>query len=295
MNPLTRSAWLPALLLGALLPAATPAQTARAEADEPRAFGYTVGDLVQRRVRLELPAGQRLDPASLPAVGGRGKPLELRSVMLQGDELTLVYQVFLSPPEARTLEMPPVTLSITGGPRVEELRVDAWPVTVAPLMPPEVSPRRGLGELRPDAPAPLIDTSAARRRLAVYTGIAALLLLYLAHVYLALPWWARQRRPFGLAWRALGSLPAAPTTEQRREAWERVHGALNHTAGEVLFEPGLERFIAAHPRFERLRGELQQFFRRSRAEFFGGAAAADDGAWLRTFCRECRDVERGSA
>lgn len=284
-----------ALLLTGLLPLPAEAQTASVRADEPRAFGYRVGDLVERRVQLDLPAGRQLDPTSLPPVGGRGKPLELHSVVLGGDELRLVYQVFLSPREVRTLEMPPLALRITGGPRVEELRVDAWPVTVAPLAPADVSPRRGLGELRPDVAPPQIDTRAARQRLAAYAGVAALLLLYLAHVYIGLPWWARQRRPFTLAWRTLERLPATPTPEQQRDAWALVHGALNRTAGEVLFEPGLDDFIRAQPRFQTLRAELQQFFQRSRAAFFGGAAGPDDGAWLRNFCRRCRDVERGSA
>lgn len=290
---------------------------ARVTADKPRAYGYFVGDLVERHVALDLPAGTALDPASLPAVGGRGQALELRSVRVEGHDLRLVYQVFLAPRETRTLELPPIALRATGGPRPMDLRVDAWPVTVAPLLPPEVSPRDGLGELRPDIPPTLIATSAARARLAAYAAVAALLLAWLAHVYLGLPWWNRRQRPFAMAWKLLAAQARTLSEDQRRTAWKAVHSALNRSAGEVVFEAGLERYLAAHTAFIPLRADLQQFFERSRAAFFGPAAAAGDvrhgghggdggdgdvegsdvegDDWLRRFCRRCRDAERGSA
>lgn len=269
------------------------AQTATTS--EPRAFGYSVGDVVTRRIHLDLPAGMRLDETSRPPVGGRGRALELRSVRRQGDELALEYQVFLAPTEVRTLEMPPLGLRIEGGPRVVDLRVDAWPLTVAPLGPIDPSPRHGLGEMRPDAPPPLIDTSARRRRLLACAVVGMVLLGYLAQVYIGLPWWASRRRPFGLAWRSLRRLPGQPAAEQLRDAWAQVHGALNQTAGEALFETGVERFLASHPRFELLRDELPQFFQRSRAVFFASDTPQAERDWLLRFCRRCRDVERGAA
>lgn len=275
----------------ATAPAAAPTPQ---EPGEPRAFGYTVGDVVERRVWLDLPPGTTVDPASLPSPGGRGKALELRSVSLQGRELRLAYQVFLAPTELRVLEMPPVQLQLLGGPRPLSLRVDAWPLSVAPLTAESPSPRRGLGELRPDTPPMEVDTTALRHRLAVWTLVALLPLGWLLHVYVGLPFWQRRHRPFGQAWQVLRGLPAAPTAEQRRTAWEQVHAALNRTAGEVVFEAGLERFLAAHPRFARLRGDWQQFFQRSRAEFFAGAGQPGDAAWLQAFCRSCRDAERGA-
>jgi mxaA protein len=213
--------------------------------------------------------------------------------------LTLGYQVFLSPREVRTLEMPPVLLRFTGGPRPQTLRIDAWPVTVAPLVPLEVSPRHGLGSLRPDAAAPLIDTRASRWRLAVYGVVAAALLAYLAHVYLALPWLARRARPFGRAWLALRGLSASSSSDELRVAMQRMHQALNTTAGRVVFENGVDGFVETHPRFGPLRADLLDFFARSRREFFGdargGLGDAVEASWLLALCRRARDAERGSA
>ena len=299
--------WLCAALLAlthAAVCAAPAAMLLSATASEPRAFGYQVGDLVSRSVTVHAPDGLQLDESSLPRPGARGKALELRSVAQSSAaqsggrrlDLVLEYQVFLSPPQTRTLEMPAFTLHFEGRPRAQDVRIEAWPVTVSPLVPVEVSPRTGLGELRPDAPPPLIDTTAARQRLFGYAGVSLLLLGYLAHVYLGLPWWSRAHRPFTQAWRALHGMTPASSEPHWRDAIQRLHEALNRTAGEVVFEQGIDRFIGAQPRFAHLRCDLARFFQQSRAEFFAqGQPGRPDRLWLIEFCRRCRDAERGSA
>lgn len=93
------------VLLGAggALHAAEP-RTLDARTGEPRAFGYQVGDLVQRRVWVDLPEGLVLDEASLPKPGARGRALELRALRRTSsggrEALEFEYQVFLSPPAA---------------------------------------------------------------------------------------------------------------------------------------------------------------------------------------------------
>jgi mxaA protein len=302
---------IPALLTAWVVVGAQAADVPGVHVQEPRAFGYSVGDVVARVVMVDVPSGLEIDEASLPDSSMRGRAIELRRLTNDSTwrpggrrhELTLEYQVLLAPPEVRTLELPPITLrlapSSTGrnAPREQDLRVDAWPVTVSPLTPPEARTREGLGEWRPDRPPPLFDTTAGRRRLVAYAAVAAVLLGYLGLVYLWLPWWAPRRRPFGVAWRALRQANPA-SAEQRREAFRRLHGALNQTAGRVVFESDLGAFIAQHPQFAGLREELASFFQRSRQQFFAGAAPSDDpghGDWLLRFCRACRDAERGTS
>ena len=280
----------------------------------PRAFGYQVGDVVSGTVLIHIPNGLVLDEASVPKTGARGKALELRSVIRSswvapgGRDLALEldYQVFLAPTQTRTLETPTLNLRFTSQPREQVLRIEPWPITVAPLAPADVSSRRGLGELQPDAAPPLVSTTAVRWRLAA-EGVAALLLLgYLAHVYLGAPWWARSRRPFNLAWRDLrarrvqGSQGAQSPS---RAAIRRLHEALNASAGEVVFEAGVDRFVIAQPRFAHLRDDLVAFLRLSNRAFFATAAsgakppapAVDPMPWLIALCRRCRDAERGAA
>jgi mxaA protein len=291
-----------ALLIVALGGGTTAApETVGASTDEPRAFGYTVGDVVSRRIALRVPDGFKLDEDSLPRAGARGRALELQRVVLGKsmmgavDSVRLDYQVFLAPREVRVMEMPAIELRFSGSPRPQTLRIDAWPVTVSPLAPLEASSREGLGEMRPDLDPPLLSTTAARTRLMVEGAVVVLLLAYLAQVYLVMPWSAQRRRPFGRAWTALRALPAQPDAAQRRAAFERLHAALNETAGEVLFEPGLDRFMARHARFAPLRDELVRFFTESRAEFFADGKREADARWLVVLCRRCRDLERGAA
>jgi mxaA protein len=316
-----------ASIFGALVATATSALDAQpvltATTVAPRAFGYQVGDVVSGTVRVHIPNGLALDEASLPQPGARGKTLELRSVGRrnigeaggQRLEVRLEYQVFLSPAQTRTLETPTLTLRFVGQPRDQTLRIEPWPVTVAPLAPVDVSPRRGLGELQPDASPPLIVTTAARWRLLAEGLVAVLLLGYLAHVYIGAPWWARSQRPFNRAWGDLRqmrdeSVPRAASPS--RAAMQRLHAALNASAGEVVFEAGIDRFVSARPRFRPLREDLVAFLRLSSREFFApgapgatrptdasavmaGAREDDPLPWLIAFCRRCRDAERGSA
>jgi mxaA protein len=272
----------------------------RLETDEPRAFGYQVGDLVQRQVALHLPDGWTLDADSIPRPGARGQPLELRRVERREQresggvrhELRLQYQVFFAPVQVRTFEMPPFRLALRGPAREEELRVEAWPVTVAPLVPVEVSPRNGLGEQRPDREPPFVDLSATQRRLVAWAALALLLAAGLGVIHLGLPWHARRHRPFGQAWPALKRLPPAADDAQWRAACRRLHDALDRSAGEVVFERSLERFVAARPGFAALRDDLQRFLQLSHREFFAGAPrAVDDARWLVALARRCRDAE----
>ncbi len=284
--------------------AAASATVLTATSSEPRAFGYQIGDVVARNISVHAPEGLVLDEGSLPRPGARGKALELRAIARrshaesggQRHELALEYQVMLSPPETRTLEMPGFTLRFDGQPRAQEVRVEAWPVTVSPLVPVDVSPRRGLGELQPDAAPPLFDTAAGRHRLVFYGGLVLLLSGYLAVVYIGLPWRRRAHRPFASAWRSIRGLKSDSPELVRRAAFRHLHEALNHTAGEVVFEHAIDRFVGAQPRYEPLRDDLVTFFQQSRREFFGDAdGALADRAWLIEFSRRCRDAERGAA
>lgn len=295
---------LSAALLCSALAGVTRADDAvlRVEASEPRAYGYQVGDHVQRHVVVHAPAGWTLDEASLPRPGGRGTALELRSVQRrtaaagggQRIELDLDYQVFLAPATVRTVEIAPIALRFAGASRTEDLRIDAWPVTIAPLVQVEAPTRRGLGELQPDRPPLLRDTSALRTRLLAWAVIALLLIATLAVAYLGPPWRAARHRPFGVAWRQLRRLPVQPGDEAWRAACMQVHEALNRSAGEVLFERDLEAFVQRQPGFAPLREDLQRFLHTTREQFFGGAPrSADDGRWLVALCRRCRDAERG--
>jgi mxaA protein len=286
-----------AALLGCRGAAGADPAVLDARVDEPRAYGYQVGDLVTRRVDVQVPAGLQLDEKSLPRPGARGLALELRQLEREriagGERFVLTYQVFIAPAAVRTFEMPAFTLRWTGVPRDQEQRIEAWPVTVAPLVPVEVSSRRGLGDLQPDATPMPIDTTAARARLVAWGAGIAAAGLWLAALQFGLPW-RRRTGPFAAAWGRVRRLPADDDSAWRA-ACRHLHAALDATAGAVLFERELPAFLARHPAFAALDGEIRRFLMLSRREFFAGAPRdPGDAAWLVDFCRRCRDAERGA-
>ena len=277
--------------------------------DDPRAYGYQVGSRFSRSVVAQVPASWRLDPASVPSAR-RNQPIELRQVTLSSQttngttqhRIKLDYQVFLAPNAVRTLELPPWFLKFDAAGQTEELRVDAWPVVVAPLVTAAVSPRTGLGDMQPDTPPHLINTRAAQLRLMAYAGLALALLGWLAVVYLGPPWRAARQRPFGRAWRELRRLPPAPERAQWQAALRCLHEALNRSAGAVTFSHNLPAFVHAQPRFKPLQAELADFLQRSQKYFFNAddhkddhLAITTDAAWLKTLAQRLFDTERGLA
>lgn len=297
-----------ALVLPGLLAVAQGADQAvlQLRTHEPRAYGYQPGDVLQRQIEVDVPAGLLLDTTSLPVAGGRGQAIELRTLHLhsrpwaggQRQTLRLHYQVFYAPREVHTLEIAPFELRYTGGLRAgmqtQTLRVDALPITVAPLLPLVVPQRHGLGDLQPDMPPPRLDTTTVRQRLRVWAGLAALLLAWLAWAHWGYPWWRRRRLPFGLAWAQLRQLPDAPDAATWQAACAQLHQALNASAGQVIFAHSLAGWASRQPGFAPLQADLARFLGLSRQAFFApGAVAAADGAWLRKLSCRCRDAERG--
>lgn len=291
--------------IAALCLAASPraAPVPEVETREPRTFGYQVGDLLQRDVVVHAPAGWTLDVDSLPTPGARGQPLELRSVARTEQredggvrhELHLQYQVFFAPAAVRTFDLPQLRLALHGAARNATLHVDAWPITVAPLVQPEAPARRGLGDLQPDHEPFTIDLAPTQRWLIVWLALAAGTLLALAVLHVAMPMIDRRRLPFAHAFAELRRLPPDADTARWRAACRRLHRALDRSAGEVVFERGLQRFVGARPAFAPLHDDLKRFLQLSRREFFAGAARdAADAPWLIELSRRCRDAERGT-
>ena len=273
------------------------------ETREPRAFGYQVGDLLRRDVVVHAPDGWTLDADSLPTPGARGQPLELRSVARTEQreeggvrhELRLHYQVFFAPAVVRTFDLPQLRLALQSAARNTTLHVDAWPITVAPLVQPEAPARRGLGDLQPDHRPFTIDLAAAQRWLRGWLALAAGALLALTVLHVAMPVLDRRRLPFAQAFAELRRLPPDADTARWRDACRRLHRALDRSAGEVVFERGLQRFVGARPAFVPLHDDLKRFLQLSRREFFAGAARdAADAGWLLELSRRCRDAERGT-
>jgi mxaA protein len=291
-----------ALACASLVRAAdSDAATLQSRTVEPRAFGYRLGEVVEREVIVDTPARLKLIEDSLPTLGPQGPVLELRSMERttqptatgQRLSLRLRYQVFAAPVAVRSYELPKLLLRFEGTPRNEELRIETWPLVVAALAAEEASARDGLGELRPDIAPPLRDTAFERHVLWACAALGTLLGGYLMWLYFGLPWRGRQHRPFTQAFRVIRGHGASDWPQ----ACRALHAAFDQTAGRTVFADSVEAFVAQAPRFAALKEDIQSFFARSQAAFFIDAPPepALHREWLLRFARACRDAERGTA
>lgn len=268
-----------------------------------RAYGHVLGDVIEEQVRL--PAGARVDPASLPTVGAvAGGWLSLLSRSTHAwpggaQTLHLRYQVINAPREVEVIELPALALRLdeaSGGGR--RLPVAAVVLTVGPLTPADGLSREGLPETQPDAPSPLPDAATRRARMQAWLGLAALAALYWLYRRQGAWWFAGRRRPFARALRRLRRLQRDPATGRAAAATPEqmrvLHDALDQAHGGTLLPADLPAFLATRPAFAPYAAALRAFLEASERAFFAPTAAANPVP-SRTLLGLCRDLARHEA
>jgi mxaA protein len=262
----------------------------------PRAFGYSIGDRIERRIDIQAAPPWSLAQASLPTPGRVNAWFELAEISIQNDvapggthsELRLVYQLLNSPTQPVVLLLPRVELRFEGGNAPVERDVPPAEVFAAPLLPAAATDST-LDAPRADRKPQPIPVEPMRARLTLYVAGAGLLLLgmLLARQY------AQRRRagPFVRACRELRRMSHAPPDGDRSAAAMRVvHRALDETAGHSIFLDNLESLFAS-PHRAPLRERTQAFLARSRQQFFAGSGEALALDELRDLARAWRAVE----
>ncbi|MFO1349137.1 MAG: calcium incorporation protein MxaA [Gammaproteobacteria bacterium] len=292
--PVTASALLLSATIAAGVPTAPTADghgaaaAANATVEQPRPFGYVVGDLLTQRVLLQLD-GDSFEPAALPRPERLDVWWERRQPRIETSAdgrrwLAVDYQLINAPQTLALVSLPAWELKPASG--ATPLRIGAWPVSVAALTPRRAFANSDLGELRPDRAAPLIATAPIRRQLEQYS--AALLLTLGA--WLGWLLWRNQRaaarQPFARARRELRQID-----DTSPQAWQALHRAFDQTAGRVVQLGALPVLFQQAPQLAPLRGKIEQFFTQSSERFFGSGPAGDPLP-LRALCDELRRIEK---
>jgi mxaA protein len=232
--------------------------------EQPRPFGYVLGDTLTQRVFL----APEFQPEALPPLERAGLWFARRSAVLkQGDEgrqwLIMDYQLVNAPQALMTVNLPAVTLKSKAG---KVLTVSMWPISVAPLTPQHAFAKGGLQELRPDHPAPKVPTSTLQRQLQMWLAAFAVT------VAAWLAWWvirsirAAANQPFA---RALREVRQAG--DDSPDAWLALHRAFDRTAGRALQTSTLPVLFNRAPHLAAERTAIEQFYGQSNLRFFGGA------------------------
>jgi mxaA protein len=264
--------------------------------EQPRAFGYVIGDIATQRVLLEQ-QGHPFMPLDLPASGPLGNWVERHAVRIERDArgrqwLAVEYQIMNSPQKLMAITLPAWKLAAKGS--NAELRVPEWQISVGPLTPPRPFARSGLGSLRPDRTASLIDLAPMQRWIQVWGTAAVVLLLLWLGWWAWRNWQASSRQPFARALRELRG-----TDEQSPEAWYSMHRALDATAGRVVQKETVPVLFERAPQFVPQRAAIERFLEDSMARFFGATAPASSSSRagerplsLRALCAELRRIEK---
>jgi mxaA protein len=293
-----------ALTASASMSAERP-ELAAAVVEQPRPFGYVVGDLLTQRVLLQAD-GRPVEAAQLPAPGRVGIWFDRRSARVEprpdGRQwLSIEYQVINAPPSLRTIRVPAWDLK-TKSP-APTLRVAEWPISVGPLTragadtAPAETPSSG-GEavaaasairLRPDRAPPFVPTASIRRNLVLASsGLAVTLMGWLAWL-LWRNYEESARLPFARALREIRH-----TDDRTPEAWQALHRAFDQTAGRVVQPQSLSTLFTRAPYLAPLRGSIEAFFAQSSERFFGGGSPSQPMS-TQALCRDLSRLEKRNA
>lgn len=258
---------------------------------ELRATGYAPGDLIEQVVSVQLPAGAKLDRATLPVPGRVFDWLELRAVnddcaaAVRVCTLRLRYQIFAVPPVPTALSLPSLGLALLGVPATPRVQVPEAPFVLAPTLvaPEEVA---WLTPLR--APAP-VAPSRTRALLLAALCVAGTLCAGLWALWIddRLPWLPRRPGPFTLLARRLRGLQRADHGVLARECLR----AMNETAGETLYACSLVRLFERAPALTPLRTDFERFAAAAWA-FVYGTGAPPSASEVSSLVQAAADRER---
>lgn len=276
-----------------------PAQIS-ARTDDPRPFGYTIGDELSRRVEIDAPSGFKIQSDSLPRPGRVDAWLELRAInatekSLGGNRLhtlDLRYQILNSPEKVKTHSLPNLLITLNNNNFLKAVEIAEAPFTISPITPAFVLARDGLEEMRADKPAHLINASAHYWRLGLAALALAAALLSLIYIKWGMPFLRKHNGPFARARRDINKMNETDTSA----AFRRLHRAFDETAGVSIFPQHLTEFFTRHPAFSDVQSDTQEFFAQSRQAFFSRNIESNTSInkkWLLDFCARCRDRERG--
>lgn len=253
------------------------AKTASILVDDPRAFGYFLGDTIVRKVTLRLGPDQELESGVLPRPGPVNYWLELGGMThkeaAEGDDtvhtIELTYQTFYTPLDPRRLVIPGFTLKLQGG---GEISVPEFGFITSPIRQLFAASSQSTGsavDLQPDALAPRLPTGAERTALLITTLLALAALIGLAWHRAWWPFHARPSRPFTETARYLRvNASRLEGANGYRTALLKLHRAFDLAAGRRVLAEDVPVFLAEHPEFQPQAPKIERLFHASRRAFF---------------------------
>ena len=260
-----------------------------------RDTGYMLGDLIEERIDVALPAGTRIDPDSVPLPGRVAPWLEVRHTELAppragSQTLGVTYQIFAEAEEATRAPLPEVHLRLRGA-DARELTVPSRSFLLSPAVPATLVDKDR--ELRPSPDPEHVPESPAITGALASLAVALVAAAYLLWRYDRLPFLPYAPGPLLRAWRSWRRRSRRALTDEEETVLLRdLHGALNESAGETLYPSTLQRLFDRAPYLAPLRAEIERVFVASWQRFYGRGDAPAPAHVLATL-QSAADRERG--
>jgi len=257
-----------------------------------------IGDVLNRTIEVEVSSAYHLPKTSLPLKGDSKDGIELRDIAVQstqhGDTTTyhiaLSYQVFASAAKPMVMRLPNVHFTLAGGTTSAAIEMPAWQFWYSPLVAEGITNAKE--NMQPQSKPPLFDVSTHYSWLWLALSVLATGLIGLIYVNADKSWLPFMNGAFAQAYRRIKKLGHSQGSHQH--ALMYMHQAFNQLYGENLFVHELDKFLAAHPKFLKMRADIDAFFTQSNAALFGNHASnGQELQQLKALSKRFRDCERG--
>ena len=270
--------------------------------------GYTVGDLIKRKVKLTIFKPFLLIEESLPIVGyekryrGELLGMTLREASFTKEitneksvyEIDLSYQIFtnknFAKPAAITADYYRL-INPENPDNIFKVRVPSFTFAISPIaifgavkVENDMSGYRG----------PFLIDSSQYKKIQIASFITLLVsILLLSYIYSRYTWWPSQNKIFSQIY---NKFKKTEVSKENLEAFlKSLHKGLDSSLGQTVFIDNLNLLYKKNNSFKNIEGEINDFFKLSRSYFFDKNKKINKikaYSWLKSFSLHCRICER---
>lgn len=261
--------------------------------------GIQMGDVLNRTIKIEANATYQLPKTSLPMKGENRNGIELRDISVQttkhGDKntytLALSYQVFVSSAKPIVMQLPDEHIMLIGGAKSLSIDIPVWKFWYSPLVSEGITNAKD--NLQPQSRPALIDLNTHLTRLWISLALLITGIVGLIYVNADKRWLPFMNGSFAQAHRNIKKLPENRASD--KNALMFMHQAFNEIYGANLFANELGQFLAANPKFLKLKEDITTFFEQSNTSLFANqqVVGAQYTKNLIVLSKRLRDCERG--
>ena len=242
-----------------------------------REINYTVGDIAQQTITIDLPLGYRLDRSTLPRVGSRSA-IDIRSIHVTYEDLQKItrykvivdWQVYMALMEIRSVPLLDIDFQfLHEGKKVLPVHVKAREVIISPVLPTRMDKQHLI-------PQPDIEPQATDLKPYITGLITGVFGFLLAALYIAWDWgWIQNKTdtalPFRKAWLAISKIrKQADQADDVRYSLILLSRAFDEYAQAVVSPENLTNLFTRYPNLKTQESVIRQFYADAQRVFFAG-------------------------